>query len=546
MSLLTVSNLHTVLKSSGGDVHAVRGIDLVIDRGETLCLVGESGSGKSVTALSVMRLLPKGITRHPEGSVLLQKGGDLLQLDDEAMSQVRGRRLSMIFQEPMSSLNPVFTVGEQITEALQITWPRMPVANARDIAVRALHEVQIKQPEQTFNEYPHKLSGGQRQRVMIAMALACRPELLIADEPTTALDVTVQSEILNLIRDLQQKHGTAVLFITHDLGVVAQIADRVAVMRRGEIVEQGLHSDVLYNPQDPYTISLLDSLPENLHRQAPIEPSKDVILEARNLKVWFPVRRGLLRRIDDHVRAVDDVSIKIHQGEIVALVGESGSGKSTLGRALVKLIPPTSGEIFYRDREISAMSSSEFRPLRTDLQVVFQDPLSSLNPRLTIATTLTEPMRVHGIGSSNENRIALAEKLLEDVQLPADYLWRYPHEFSGGQRQRIGIARALAVKPELIVCDEVTSALDVSVQAELLQLLLQLRGKFGLTLLFITHNISVVEYISDRTLVMHQGKLVESGSTAEVCGNPRNAYTKTLIDAVPRLAMRREFEVQTV
>ena len=529
MSLLTVSNLHTVLKSSGGDVHAVRGIDLVIDRGETLCLVGESGSGKSVTALSVMRLLPKGITRHPEGSVLLQKGGDLLQLDDEAMSQVRGRRLSMIFQEPMSSLNPVFTVGEQITEALQITWPRMPVANARDIAVRALHEVQIKQPEQTFNEYPHKLSGGQRQRVMIAMALACRPELLIADEPTTALDVTVQSEILNLIRDLQQKHGTAVLFITHDLGVVAQIADRVAVMRRGEIVEQGLHSDVLYNPQDPYTISLLDSLPENLHRQAPIEPSKDVILEARNLKVWFPVRRGLLRRIDDHVRAVDDVSIKIHQGEIVALVGESGSGKSTLGRALVKLIPPTSGEIFYRDREISAMSSSEFRPLRTDLQVVFQDPLSSLNPRLTIATTLTEPMRVHGIGSSNENRIELAEKLLEDVQLPADYLWRYPHEFSGGQRQRIGIARALAVKPELIVCDEVTSALDVSVQAELLQLLLQLRGKFGLTLLFITHNISVVEYISDRTLVMHQGKLVESGSTEEVCGNPRNAYTKTCL-----------------
>ena len=549
MSLLRINDLHTVLQSSGGDVHAVKGINLQINSGETLCLVGESGSGKSVTALSVMRLLPSGIVDHPQGEILLQtRDGrspdhespdhdsiDLLRLDADRMSSIRGRRMSMIFQEPMSSLNPVFTVGEQITEALQLSWPGMPEREARAIALQTLEEVKIKDPEVRFNEYPHRLSGGQRQRVMIAMALVCQPDLLIADEPTTALDVTVQKEILNLIAELQRKKGMAVLFITHDLGVVAQIADRVAVMKNGEIVEQGVHEQVLYHPVHPYTVSLLDALPENLQRQTRTEQKPEVMLETRNLKIWFPVRRGLLRRIADHVRAVDDVSVKIHRGEIVALVGESGSGKSTLGRAMVRLLEPTDGTIYYRGDEIGALSAQEFRPYRTDLQVVFQDPLSSLNPRLTIATTLTEPMAVHGIGDSYEQRIALAEQLLDDVQLPKEYLWRYPHEFSGGQRQRIGIARALAVKPQLIVCDEVTSALDVSVQAELLQLLLRLRQQYGLTLLFITHNISVVEYISDRTLVMHQGKLIETGLTSQVCGNPQQEYTKTLIDAVPRL-----------
>ena len=560
MSLIRISNLHTVLRSSGGDVHAVKGIDLEINRGETLCLVGESGSGKSVTALSVMRLLPAGIASHPDGEVLLQDENgnttDLLTLDNAAMSGVRGRRLSMIFQEPMSSLNPVFTIGEQITEALQISWPGMSATEAREIALRSLEEVQIQNPAQSFNEYPHRLSGGQKQRVMIAMALACQPDLLIADEPTTALDVTIQREILSLISDLQRKKGMAVLFITHDLGVVAQIADRVAVMRHGEIVEQGNLDDVLYQPQHPYTISLLDALPENLQQLTPPEVAKEVVLETRNLKVWFPVRRGLFRRVADHVRAVDDVSVKIHRGEIVALVGESGSGKSTLGRAMVRLLEPTAGEIYYysaagsedsgskdiQSIEIGGLPVSALQRYRTDLQVVFQDPLSSLNPRLTIATTLTEPMKVHGIGDSNEHRIELAGKLLEDVQLPREYLWRYPHEFSGGQRQRIGIARALAVKPKLIVCDEVTSALDVSVQAELLQLLLQLRRMYSLTLLFITHNISVVEYVSDRTLVMYKGKLVEAGDTASVCGDPQHEYTRTLIDAVPRLKGRREFK----
>ena len=474
------------------------------------------------------------------------------------MSGVRGRRLSMIFQEPMSSLNPVFTIGDQITEALQISWPGMTATEAREIALQSLHEVQIQNPAQSFNEYPHRLSGGQKQRVMIAMALACQPDLLIADEPTTALDVTIQREILSLISDLQRKKGMAVLFITHDLGVVAQIADRVAVMRHGEIVEQGNLDDVLYQPQHPYTVSLLAALPENLQQLTPPAPSEEVVIETRNLKVWFPVRRGLFRRIADHVRAVDDVSVKIHRGEIVALVGESGSGKSTLGRAMVRLLEPTDGEIYYysgagyaetratesQPIEIGGMPVSALQRYRTDLQVVFQDPLSSLNPRLTIATTLTEPMKVHGIGESNEERIELAGKLLEDVQLPRDYLWRYPHEFSGGQRQRIGIARALAVQPKLIVCDEVTSALDVSVQAELLQLLLQLRRMYSLTLLFITHNISVVEYVADRTLVMYQGKLVEAGDTASVCGDPQHEYTRTLIDAVPRLKGRQSLEVR--
>ena len=570
MSLIQINNLHTVLKSSGGDVHAVNGIDLEINRGETLCLVGESGSGKSVTALSIMRLLPAGIASHPQGEVLLQDDNgdatDLLTLDNEVMSGVRGRRLSMIFQEPMSSLNPVFTIGDQITEALQISWPSMTATEAREIALQSLHEVQIQNPAQSFNEYPHRLSGGQKQRVRIAMALACQPDLLIADEPTTALDVTIQREILSLISDLQRKKGMAVLFITHDLGVVAQIADRVAVMRHGEIVEQGNLDDVLYQPQHPYTVSLLAALPENLQQLTPPAPSEEVVIETRNLKVWFPVRRGLFRRIADHVRAVDDVSVKIHRGEIVALVGESGSGKSTLGRAMVRLLEPTEGEIYYfagagnaagdaaglseagatesQPIEIGGMSVSALQRYRTDLQVVFQDPLSSLNPRLTIATTLTEPMKVHGIGESNEERIELAGKLLEDVQLPRDYLWRYPHEFSGGQRQRIGIARALAVQPKLIVCDEVTSALDVSVQAELLQLLLQLRRMYSLTLLFITHNISVVEYVADRTLVMYQGKLVEAGDTASVCGDPQHEYTRTLIDAVPRLKGRQSLEVR--
>lgn len=548
--LLRVENLHTILASSSGDVHAVRGIDLHLYRGQTLCLVGESGSGKSVTALSIMRLLPEAMSSHPGGCVELagnssvgadSRNGvtDLLALRNNEMSQIRGSRMAMIFQEPMSSLNPVYTVGDQIAEAIRFTQPDLPSVVAEEIALQALQDVRIDNPQERFAEYPHRLSGGQRQRVMIAMALACKPDLLIADEPTTALDVTVQSGILKLIADLQRETQMAVLFITHDLGVVAQIADRVAVMKDGRIVEQGQCDDVLYRPEHSYTQRLLASLPENLQRFSVAAAKTEKILEISKLKVYFPVRSGVFRRVSSYVRAVDDVSLSVNSGEILALVGESGSGKSTLGRAIVRLLKPTSGTVRYGGKDISTLSVSQLQPLRTDLQIVFQDPLSSLNPRLNIASTLIEPMEVHGIGESREHRQTLALQLLDDVNLPADTLWRYPHEFSGGQRQRIGIARALAVNPRLVVCDEVTSALDVSVQAEILELLLNLRSRFGLTLIFITHNISVVEYISDKTAVMHQGRLVEVGRTSDVCGNPQHEYTRKLIDAVPRLGERR-------
>ena len=402
--------------------------------------------------------------------------------------------------------------------------------------------MQIPAPERRITEYPHQLSGGMRQRVMIAMALACNPKVLIADEPTTALDVTVQSEILSLMRDLQSSRGMAMLFITHDLGVVAQIADRVAVMKEGKIVEQGNRDDVLFSPQHEYTRRLINALPQNLHHQdpesQPVNRVSDVLLEVRNLKVEYPLRGGLLRRIVSTVRAVDDVSLKIHRGEILALVGESGSGKSTLGRAIVRLLKPNSGRVLFAGKDIAQMSKAAFRLLRTDIQIVFQDPLSSLNPRLDIATVLTEPMAVHGIGHSDSHREQLAGELMAAVNLPVEYLWRYPHEFSGGQRQRIGIARALAVRPSLIVCDEITSALDVSIQAEILQLLLNLRQQYQLTLLFITHDISVVEFISDYTAVMHNGKLVETGPTEIICTKPEHEYTQSLLSAVPRFGMQ--------
>lgn len=566
MTLLDIQNLKTNLSSAGSEVEAVKGIDLKIDRGETVCLVGESGSGKSVTALSIMRLLPEAIVSHPTGRIDLTLDGqapvnlprpdhvrdhthphaqdnaafasnklNLLALSDAEMSVLRGNQMAMIFQEPMSSLNPVFTVGEQIVEAIEFSQPGIAFAQAEAIALEALRDVKLKEPEIRFREYPHKLSGGQRQRVMIAIALAGRPQLLIADEPTTALDVTVQAGILDLMAELQQKTGMAMLFITHDLGVVAQIADRVAVMQNGLIVEQGSRQAILYSPQHSYTKQLLAAVPENLPRRQSAAVTTDVLMEARNLSVHFPVRRGLLKRVVSQIKAVDEVSLSVNRGEILSLVGESGSGKSTLGRALVRLLKPTAGSIFYAGEDIGTLSSSAMRSLRTDLQIVFQDPLSSLNPRLTIATTLTEPMSAHGIGVSQSDRQEMAAGLLHDVQLPVDYLWRYPHEMSGGQRQRIGIARALAVNPKLIVCDEITSALDVSVQAELLTLLLELRDRMQLTLLFITHNISVVEYISDRTAVMYQGKLVETGETKDVCGNPQHEYTQRLLSAVPRL-----------
>jgi peptide/nickel transport system ATP-binding protein len=541
--LLEVRNLHTYLQSGDREVRAVDDVSFNIPKGEIFCLVGESGSGKSVSALSVIRLLPEGIASHPSGEILFN-GQDLLKLDDSAIRAVRGSQIAMIFQEPMTSLNPVLTIGEQITEALQLHSPNMSDVEAEQRTIMALEQVQIPHASSRYRDYPHQLSGGQRQRVMIAMALACEPQLLIADEPTTALDVTVQAEILRLMRKLQDDTGMSMLFITHDFGVVAQMAQWVGVMQQGKLVEVGSCAEVLKKPLHSYTKQLLAALPENLVKpvlvQSQHQAEKSVaesvpLLRIRDLKVWFPIKKGLLRNTVDYVRAVDEVSLDIPQGQIVALVGESGCGKTTLGRAVLQLEKPTSGSIQIDGQELTGLSARELRPLRRKMQIAFQDPQSSLNPRLLIETTLTEPMKVHGIGANQEERIELAGRLLESVQLNRDFLWRYPHEFSGGQRQRIGLARALALNPEFIVCDEITSALDVSVQADILQLLLRIRQLRNLTLLFITHNIGVVEYLSDSTVVMYKGKIVEQGKTAQVCGQPQHSYTKKLLEAVPRL-----------
>ncbi|MEQ1544779.1 dipeptide ABC transporter ATP-binding protein [Methyloglobulus sp.] len=543
--LLEVRNLHTYLQSGGREVRAVDGISFSIPKSETFCLVGESGSGKSISALSVIRLLPQDIATHPSGEILFN-GQDLLKLDDPAIRSVRGSQIAMIFQEPMTSLNPVLSIGEQITEALQLHHPGMSDSEAEQRTILALEQVQMPHAARRFRDYPHQLSGGQRQRVMIAMALACEPQLLIADEPTTALDVTVQAEILRLMRKLQDDTGMSIFFITHDFGVVSQMAQWVGVMQQGKLVEVGACIDVLRKPQHSYTRQLLAALPENLSKPV-LATTQNLdelstaeqtpLVKIRDLKVWFPIKKGLFRHTVDYVRAVDEVSLDIPQGQIVALVGESGCGKTTLGRALLQLEKPTSGSVQIDGQELTGLSAHELRPLRRKMQIAFQDPQSSLNPRLLIETTLTEPMKVHGIGGNDEERIELAALLLESVQLKRDFLWRYPHEFSGGQRQRIGLARALALNPEFIVCDEITSALDVSVQAEILQLLLSIRQQRNLTLLFITHNIGVVEYLSDQTVVMYKGKIVERGKTAQVCKTPQHPYTQKLLAAVPRLIM---------
>ena len=565
-TLLQVKNLHTWFRADGETVRAVDGASFHVEAGETFCLVGESGSGKSVSALSVIGLLPPDLTERCDGEVLFRLDPradtpprDLLRLPEEERMQVRGGHIAMIFQEPMTSLNPVFTVGDQIVEAIRLARPRLGYEEARAQAIEALAEVRIEHPELRVDEYPHRLSGGQRQRVMIAMAIACRPGLLIADEPTTALDVTVQAGILGLMQELKRRRGMSLFFITHDFGVVAQIADRVAVMREGRIVETGTLGEVLGRPAHHYTRQLLAAVPENLARASRrthaaeagphgADPSAATtgedggpaatppeLVRLEGLEVHFPIRRGVLKRTVGHVRAVDGVDLRIHRGQILALVGESGCGKTTLARAVLRLVEPTGGQVHFGGREITGLARREMRPMRRRLQYVFQDPASSLNPRLTVATALTEPMAVHGIGGSLEERLETAAQTLVEVQLTREHLWRYPHELSGGQRQRIGIARALCLRPDFVVCDEVTSALDVSVQAEVLRMLLQLRRERALTLLFITHDIGVVEYLSDTTAVMHEGKIVELGPTMRVCSAPEHPYTRRLIAAVPRL-----------
>jgi len=556
--LVEIKQLKTYLQSANETVKAVDDVTFNIEKGETFCLVGESGSGKSILALSIIQLLPAKISHHPSGSILFdwrKQSGlglgvnsqqkttsekvNMLDLKENQLCDIRGSRIAMIFQEPMTSLNPVDSVGEQIMEALLLHHPEMSDESARDRALIAMQEVQIKDAETRFDNYPHELSGGQRQRIMIAMALACEPDLLIADEPTTALDVTVQAEVLKLMRELQERKGMSILFITHDFGVVSQIAHRVGVMKQGKLIEFGETKEVLKNPQHPYSKKLLAAVPENLPKREKIkDPSSEKpLVSVKDLDVFFPIRKGIFQRVVDHVRAVDGVTVDINKGKIIALVGESGSGKTTLGRAILQLQKPTAGSVKIDDHELVGLSVDELKPWRKKMQISFQDPQSSLNPRLLIAKTITEPMKVHNIGNSDEERLELAAEVMEAVQLERDFLWRYPHEFSGGQRQRIGLARALALNPEFIVCDEITSALDVSVQAEVLQLLQEIKAQRDLTLLFITHNIAVVEYLSDETIVMKAGKVVEQGYTDDVCGNPQNSYTKELIEAVPRLKL---------
>lgn len=527
--ILRVENLSVALRDG---TEIVREVDFTLRAGEVFALVGESGSGKSVTALALMRLLPAAL-RITGGAVHLQET-ELLSLPEAQMQRVRGRRMAMIFQEPMTALNPVMRVGAQIAEVLKLHLGLKGRA-LRQRVIALLDEVGIPDPHIRMDWYPHQLSGGQRQRVMIAMALACEPEVLIADEPTTALDVTIQAQILQQLKRLQQRHGMAILFITHDMGVVAEIADRVAVMYQGQIVEQADTRYFLTAPKHPYTQRLIsNALPQKALKPA---PKNQPLLQAKNVRVWFAQRKGLLQRTIGHTKAVDGVDLTIRPGETVALVGESGSGKSTLGLAILRLLALTEGQLLFDETvDLATLSERQLRPWRKAIQVIFQDPYSALNPRMTIGESIREGMVTLGVGPKEKTaqRQRVGE-LLERVGLEAAHMDRYPHEFSGGQRQRIGIARALAVSPRLIVCDEVTSALDVSVRAQIIDLLNALQRDQGVSYLFITHDLSILPRIAHRVAVMHQGRIVEQGEVAKVLTAPTHDYTRQLLAAAPRM-----------
>ena len=598
---MRVAALRTVLDAGASQVVPVDGVSFELVQGDCFALVGESGCGKSMTALSLMRLLPEA-GRIAAGQVSLE-GVDLLALPEAAMRAVRGRRVGMIFQEPSTALNPVLTVGRQIGEVIE---RHIGKEGIRDKTIELLRAVGIPDPESRIDQYPFQLSGGQKQRVMIAAALAVEPEVLIADEPTTALDVTIQAQILDLLAKLQAERGMALLLITHDLGIVARMAQRVAVMYAGEIVEVAARDAFFRAPQHPYSQKLFAALPSPQQRsgalavirgqvpplttafdhcrfaercdeafdrcrsEAPrllepatghfarchlreqglapsrvistekykntvVEEQRSVLLEVKDLKVHFPVRRGVLKRTVGVVKAVDGVSFELQEGRTLALVGESGCGKTTTGKAILQLIEPTAGRVLFEGKELSGKSRSEMRPYRSVMQIVFQDPYASLNPRMRVAEILLEGMRSLGVGRDDSGRTSALVKILSDVGLPADSLGRYPHEFSGGQRQRIAIARALAVEPRLIVCDEPTSALDVSVQAQILNLLRSLQQRLGLAYLFITHNIAVVDFLAHEVAVMLQGRIVERGSVDAVLRSPRHSYTKELLAAVPKV-----------
>jgi microcin C transport system ATP-binding protein len=525
--LLQVRNLGVRFQMPGGAVDAVKNVSFSIDKGQTLALVGESGSGKSVTALSVMQLLPYPLARHPEGSSILFNGQELVGADGKLLRQVRGDQISMIFQEPMTSLNPLHTVEKQINETLFLH-KGMGKDQARARTLELLKLVGIPDAVKRLSAYPHELSGGQRQRVMIAMALANEPDLLIADEPTTALDVTIQAQILKLLKELQQQLGMAMLMITHDLGIVRKMADEVCVMTQGEIVEHGDEQRIFENPQHPYTQRLLAAEPKG----NPLDAAADapVVMQGDDVKVWFPIKKGVLKRTVDHVRAVDGISVTVREGHTVGVVGESGSGKTTLGLALLRLLS-SKGAIQFDGKSIQGLGYKELRPLRRSMQVVFQDPYGSLSPRLSIGQIVAEGLKIHEMGGNEDEREALIVDALQEVGLDPETRHRYPHEFSGGQRQRIAIARAMVLKPRFVVLDEPTSALDMSVQAQIVDLLRELQDRHRLAYLFISHDLKVVRALADEVIVMRDGKVVEQGAAKQIFDAPRADYTKALMKA---------------
>ena len=564
--LLEIKNLKIDFRRDDEWREVVHGINFDVYAGRTLGLVGESGSGKSVSSLSVMHLLNPKLSRIKADAMLLE-GLDIKDFNEKQMAEVRGKRIAMIFQEPMTSLNPVYRCGYQVAEMIR-QHEQVTRKAARDRVIALFAQVMLPRPEAIYDSYPHELSGGQKQRVMIAMAIACNPQILIADEPTTALDVTVQKEILKLLRKLQQDTGMGMVFITHDLGVVAEIADDVAVMHNGEILERGTVEQVLEHPQHPYTKGLLACRPpmkirlkklpivkefldgkwaggkEQILRELQITPSErqqrlqklyaqEPILKVEHLQTWYPLKKGIFSRVYDHVKAVDDVSLEVFEGETLGLVGESGCGKTTLGRSILRLLEPTGGKVFFDGTEVTALNAKELRNFRKQAQIVFQDPYSSLNPRIRIGEAIAEPLKVHGIEKDRRKCRQIVCDLLEQVGLEAAHYDRYPHEFSGGQRQRICIARALAVNPRLVICDESVSALDVSVQAQVLNLLNRLKEERHLTYIFISHDLSVVRFMSDRVLVMYNGRPVEYNDADELFDRPQNDYTKKLIAALP-------------
>ena len=563
--LLSIKNLSIQFDQDGSSGNAVNNNSFDVAAGELVAVVGESGSGKSVTALSVLQLLP--VQAKVSGEIIFHqdKPVDLLKFSKKEISNIRGNEIAMIFQEPMTSLNPVYTCGYQVMEAIQIH-QKVNKETARKKTIELFEKVNLPDPVNLINRYPHEISGGQKQRVMIAMAMSCNPALLIADEPTTALDVTVQKTILELIRSLQQQNNMGVIFITHDLGVVADIADKIVVMRKGEIVEQGSAKDILLNPQHPYTKALLACRPagkakgerlpvvSDFINEESIKPEKisataqpqttnhrlqTTILEVKNLQVHFPVKKNLFGKATQYFKAVDNVSFTVQQGDIVGLVGESGCGKTTLGRSILQLIKPTSGKILLDGKDLTQTNAEVLRKMRKDLQIVFQDPYGSLNPRITVGEAILEPLKVHSVLSNSGQRKEKVMELLEKVSLDSSHFNRYPHQFSGGQRQRICIARALALNPSFLIFDESVSALDVSVQAQVLNLLNDLKAEFGFTAIFISHDLSVVHYICNRIMVMYKGKILEEGSAEQVYNNPSNDYTKNLINAIPGKSMHQ-------